>query len=94
MPKLFTTTRGALKTQLQADDWIYLCTTSAGRWGKGFTIDQAKHAAQVKRGDRYVVQACTDPWAVIDGGGGIIYTPRQVGPDAPPTYVTAETYTD
>lgn len=71
-----TKTRDEIKTALQAEQWIYLVATDRQHWGKGFTLDQAKTAAQVKRGDAYIAIAAADPWARIDDMGGITYTPR------------------
>lgn len=62
-----------------AEHWIYLAV-GPNCWGKGFTPEQALDAAaQENRAARahHLIYAVTDPWATIDGMGGICYTPRQ-----------------
>ena len=42
-----------------------------GRWGRGFTRDQAHAAAG--RPKHYIVWASTDPWMVVDSNGFLVF---------------------
>lgn len=64
---------------LGTDQWIYLAI-GPNVWGRGFTEEQAISAAGInQRRDRFIVFACADPWAYINGMGDITYTPRPDG---------------
>jgi hypothetical protein len=86
------TIKGWLKTDVQikavlgTDQWIYLAV-GPNVWGKGFTPEQALQAGGITARDGYLLYACADPWACIDGMGSITYTPRVLAVPGTTEYV-------
>ena len=77
-------TEAAIKHALKAEQWIYL-VVGPNVWGKGFTQDQAHTAAGKPK--HWIAYASADPWIVVDGMGGLCYTPTEPIDRTRPTYI-------